>query len=739
MKIEWISKFILWVLLIGFAVIFEVSGQCSNCTVTINGNDVPIGAMVNGSVVCISGNRTNPISFNNRNNISICIADGATWNGNAQQLSGLSGIENFGFLQVNSDFNGNWTINNYSQFTFSGNINSNKAINNFGEMTISGNTTISSNSTLNSNGILNITGAVNFNSNANVTLKGNTSIGGSVVVNANTSINFAGNLSVGGAMQLNSNSQISNLNSNHCNSITVNGAFSNNGQITGNNLGPAGSPLNVNKAPTGNALAGGAVIGSCPTRNCVQQEILQTSNGYDVVYIFSCSDTFVVPPVPSGEEILDISVAVVAGGGGGGLGEAAGGGGAGEIIRRDAIPLVVGGAYPVVVGAGGTGSSALNSRGNNGNVSAFFGVVSLGGGGGGSSSSGARNGAMGGSGGGAAANNGAGSGAGTRGGNNGSNTRQGGDGRRGGNGNQLNGGGGGGAGGAGGNGANNNPGSGGNGIALDILTNVPNIQNAFGGGGGSTGRNPANQYGRGTGGRFSGIDLGGDGEGTVENGLGGAGRANTGSGGGAGRNSGGAGSAGLVVLRISFGILPIDFLLFDADFIEKDRWVELSWQVADSEIDTQFDIERSVNNLDNWQKISTQGHLGYADKNLPLGGGMLYYRIKQFDQEGNFNYSRVISVRLPSIQISQGVWRAFPNPTNGDQFRLDLLDFERYAGEELEVKLVSPTSGIQILKGLDLDSISSFLQEKLKQSPKGVYVVEISWGNRVEHIKVLKQ
>lgn len=738
MKFKLINKLTIWFFLIGFSAIFEVKGQCSNCTVTINGNDGPIGSIINGSVVCISGNRTNPISFNNRNNISICIADGASWNGNVQQLSGLSRIDNYGSLAVSGDFNGNWVINNFNQFTYSGNINSNKAINNFGQMTISGNTSISSNSTLNSNGILNITGAVNFNSNANVTLKGNTSIGGSVVVSSNTSINFAGNLSVGGSLQLNSNSQISNLNSNHCNSITVNGAFSNNGQITGNNLGPAGSPLNVNKAPSGNAIIGGASIGSCPSRNCVQQEILQTTNGYDIVYIFRCSDTFVVPAVPSGEEILDISVAVVAGGGGGGRGEAAGGGGAGEIIRRDALPLVVGGTYPVVVGAGGTGSSALNARGNNGSVSAFFGLVSLGGGGGGSSSSGARDGASGGSGGGAAANNGTGSGAGVRGGNSGSNTRQGGNGSRP-NANQLNGGGGGGAGGAGGNGANNNPGTGGNGIALDILSSVPNIQNAFAGGGGSTGRNPSNQYGRGTGGRFSGIVLGGDGEGTEENGLGGSGRTNTGSGGGAGSNSGGAGSAGLVVLRISFGILPVDFVQVEAEFIEKERWVGLSWQVAVSEIETHFEVERSVNDINNWQKISKQDHLGFTDKSLPLGGGILYYRIKQLDQDGNFNYSPVVSVRLPSLQVSQGVWRVFPNPTNGDQFRLDLLDYDRYAGEELEVKLISSTSGIQIVKGFDLDSISSFLQDKLKQSPKGVYIVEVSWGNRVEHIKVLKQ
>jgi hypothetical protein len=739
MRINLINNFIVWVFLFGISITHQANGQCSNCTVIIDGNTAPSGAILNGSVVCISGNRTNPISFSNRNNISICIADGASWNGNAQQLSGLSRIDNYGFLNVTGDFNGNWTINNYNQFTFSGNINSNKTINNFGEMSISGNTVISSNATLNSNGFLNISGAVNFNSNANVSLQGYTSIGGSVAVSSNTTINFSGNLVVGGAMQLNNNSQISNLNSNHCNSIIVNGAFSNNGQITGNNLGVAGSPLNVNKAPSGNAITGGAAIGSCPVRDCIQQEILQTSNGYDVVYIFKCTDTFVVPTVPSGEEILDISVAVVAGGGGGGLGEAAGGGGAGEIIRRDAVTLAVGGAYPVVIGAGGSGSASLNSRGVNGKISSFFGIVSQGGGGGGSSSSGARNGAMGGSGGGAAANNGQGSGAGTRGGNSGSNTNQGGNGSRGGNGNQLNGGGGGGAGGSGTNASNNNPGTGGNGIGLDILTNVPNIQNAFGGGGGSTGRNPANQYGRGTGGRFAGIDLGGDGDGTLANGRGGPGTANTGSGGGAGRNLGGAGSAGLVVLRISFGILPVDFYSFSASYLDESMSVKLEWLTADTEKEVIFRIERSLNDVNHWEQVGHQTTFEYLDKDLPLGGGMVYYRIKQIDEDGNFNYSKVVSVRLPSYQVTNGVWKVFPNPTNGDNFNLELLRLDQFEGEIIEVKLITPNSSIKHFKGALVRDISAQIHGHLQNSPKGVYVLEISWGKKIEYIKVLKR
>ena len=726
----------------------ELSAQCASCNVFIEGNAAPSTAINNGSVVCISGQRTTPISFNNRNNISICISSGSSWNGSFSQLSGLNRIENFGSLQVNNDFNGSWTIDNHSSLTFSVNINSNKTVNNYGEMIVPGNLIVSSNAKLNSNGNLSVGGAVTFNSNSHITLVGNTDIAGAAVINSNVTVNFSGSLSVGGALQLNANSEIKNLNSNRCNGIFVGGSFSNNGVINGSNLNDSGSPLRVNKAPSGNALIGGASVGNCPASDCLQLEIIETPSGYDAVYIYRCSDTFVMPSLDIDEEIVDVMVSVIAGGGGAGMGEAAGGGGAGAITNRDGVPLTVGVSYPVGVGSGGPGSNSLNQRGLNGTFSSFFGINSLGGGGGGSSSASMRNGAAGGSGGGAAANNNPGNGAGVRGGNSGNQTNFGGNGSRGGNGNQLNGGGGGGAGGPGSNGANNNPGNGGNGISLNILLNIPNIQNGFAGGGGSTGRNPAQIYGSGTGGAHAGIPLGGDGDGTLTVGVGGSGRPNTGSGGGAGRNNGGAGSAGIVIIRISYRILPVEYQYFEANFRQEEKLAEIRWATGKEWENSHFEILRSLGDLKNWQTIGTIEGVGWSDalvpysfkdKSLPLKGGLAYYRLNQVEFKGKSQLSKVISVKIPSLQVTNDVWRVFPNPNSGNRFTLEPLDTSKYKGEGLRIRLILPPTVYQVFEGNDLRIISEQIREKLKNSPNGLYILEIFWDDKVEYTKVLKK
>lgn len=726
----------------------ELSAQCTSCNVNIVGNAAPDAVIGNGSTVCITGDRTVQISFNNSNNISICIGSGASWNGDFSQMSGLNSIENFGSLHIGNDFNGNWTIDNYSYLSFSGNINSNKTINNYGEMVVPGNLIVSSNATLVSNGNLSIGGSAIFNSNSAITLEGNTDISGATTINSNVSVNFSGSLFIGGSLQLNANSEIINMNSNRCNGIIVAGDFNNNGVINGNNLNDSGSPLHVNKAPSGNDLIGGAVVGNCPAPNCLQLEIIETPSGYDAVYIYRCSDTFVMPSLDIDEEIVDVMVSVVAGGGGAGRGEAAGGGGAGAVTNRDGLPLMVGASYPVGVGSGGPGSNSLNERGSNGMISSFFGINSLGGGGGGSSSSSMRNGASGGSGGGAAANNNPGNGQGTRGGNSGSQTNLGGNGSRGGNGNQLNGGGGGGAGGPGTNGANNNPGNGGNGVGLSILLNIPNIQNSFAGGGGSTGKNPAQLYGSGTGGSFAGVALGGDGDGTLTVGKGGSGRANTGSGGGAGSNSGGAGSGGIVIIRISYRILPLDFTYFDAKFIKEEKATRINWTTAGGWGSSHFEIHRSLQNINNWEKIGSVDGKGlsniseeysFRDENLPLMGGLAYYRLMHVGLNGQYHFSKTVSVKIPSLQQIEGTWRVFPNPNNGQFFNIELLDDRAYHGEDISIKIISTTSSNKVIIGKDLHLISGLILEELNKAPKGMHILEISWGSNLEYLKVMRK
>jgi hypothetical protein len=230
--------------------------------------------------------------------------------------------------------------------------------------------------------------------------------------------------------------------------------------------------------------------------------------------------------------------------------------------------------------------------------------------------------------------------------------------------------------------------------------------------------------------------------------MGGSGRANTGSGGGAGRNNGGAGSAGMVIIRISYRILPVEYLYFEANFRREERLAEIKWATGKEWENSHFELQRSMGNVKNWATIGKTEGVGWSDvpveysfkdKTLPLVGGLAYYRLKQVDFNGDSHLSKVIAIRIPYQQVTNDVWRVFPNPNSGDQFSLDLVNLSEYAGEDLRIRLISPTSGNYFLEGKDFRKISEQIREQLLKSPNGVYILEISWGKKIEYIKVLRK
>ncbi|QYH37815.1 T9SS type A sorting domain-containing protein [Algoriphagus sp. NBT04N3] len=747
------DKFIyaLTILLLIIFISDSIYAQCNSCDVIIDGNNAPSGTIQNGSLVCIRGDRTSNISFNNRNNISICIEDGASWNGAYSQLSGLASLSNYGNLSISNSPNGNWSIFNYGVLNWNSTISSNKSIYNYGELNFGSGLVVSSAATLISNGTVNFSGLTTFNSNSIIKLIGMSNFSGSVILNSNTIVELAGNLAISGTLQLNSNSQIRSLNNNVCNSLNVGGTITNLGTISGSGLQIPNSPLYVNKAPVGNGLSDGATVGSCPTASCVEMIEITTSTGFDRVYIFNCTDNLILPELLPDEQIIDVSATLVGGAGGGGFGEAAGGGGSGGITSSNAISLLVGRRYPVAVGPGGFGSTQNNSPGRDGLESSFFGLISNGGGGGGSQSSSARDGRNGGSGGGGGANNNPGNGSGNGGaviaGNLGN---QGGNGRRQNN-NQLNGGGGGGAATPGEEGRNNNPGSGGNGISLPILNGVSGVLNAFAGGGGSTGRNPAQQYGKGTGGVFQTTKLGGDGDhlnpgDSNSDGIGGAGLPFTGSGGGAGSVRGGAGSAGKVIIRVSYRILSIDLSGIQVSWNKEQNSAELRWSISGLNEDITMVVQRGLNQIKSWENLDSlvvqsgkEGLMNFKfyDDKLYNEEGYAFYRIKLYNKDKFEGYSNTVSLKLEPPKLDAN-WRVFPNPVGNSDLQIT------YRGDENKLKdgvivLMSDYSGrIKSSQFFNIEDIKNWVNENLIQSGQGIYFLKIQSAQFTETFKIFK-
>lgn len=196
-----------------------------------------------------------------------------------------------------------------------------------------------------------------------------------------------------------------------------------------------------------------------------------------------------------------------------------------------------------------------------------------------------------------------------------------------------------------------------------------------------------------------------------------------------------------------FNILPVEFVYQEARFLRQTRSAFITWATAKEWESSHFEIERAVKGVE-FEKIGEVNSAGWSDavieyefedSQLPLSGGTILYRLKQVDLNGTYVYSDVMSVRASGIEFTSGVWRAYPNPTNGQQLRINLLDRSQYEEEKITFRLVHPSAQSQFMAVTSEEEMNSALAQMVGRIPKGVFVVEIQWGQKVEHIKVLKQ
>ncbi|HSI77728.1 MAG TPA: T9SS type A sorting domain-containing protein, partial [Lunatimonas sp.] len=185
----------------------------------------------------------------------------------------------------------------------------------------------------------------------------------------------------------------------------------------------------------------------------------------------------------------------------------------------------------------------------------------------------------------------------------------------------------------------------------------------------------------------------------------------------------------------------------EALFLRQKRASEISWATATEWESSHFEIERSMGATDDFKNIGAVAAMGwkdsiteyeFIDEDLPLFGGNLLYRIKQVDINETYAYSDVMSIHTPEVELTKGVWRAYPNPTHGDQLRIGLLDKSQYDAEKISFRLIHPTVQSQVTNVDSEAEMNEALVTMTGHIPKGVFVVEIQWGQKVQHIKVLK-
>lgn len=190
-----------------------------------------------------------------------------------------------------------------------------------------------------------------------------------------------------------------------------------------------------------------------------------------------------------------------------------------------------------------------------------------------------------------------------------------------------------------------------------------------------------------------------------------------------------AGLAGPTSVADLLTILPVEFISFQA---KTDRnKVMLEWATATESNNSHFEVEHSLNGKD-FKKIkeikgagTTQVRQDYSYEYRQGVGGLNYYRLKQVDYDGQFEYSEIISI---NVNAPKAQYTLFPNPVSSN-FVIQTATGDTPAGLKLlnqlgqEIRLDSDTERVVLPAGLK----------------KGLYVLQFELNGQAFSEKLLIQ
>lgn len=186
--------------------------------------------------------------------------------------------------------------------------------------------------------------------------------------------------------------------------------------------------------------------------------------------------------------------------------------------------------------------------------------------------------------------------------------------------------------------------------------------------------------------------------------------------------------------------LPVEFLFFEAAY--ENGAVLLEWATATEITNQGFEVERSVDGESFIRVGYVRGHgdskeridYNYSDSDIPPNSGnSMYYRLKQVDYDGRFDYSKVVMV---SMEISQSMIQdVSPNP-----FESSLLVNMIAVHEEVVKVDIYDSDGKNMMSGvMPVFKGKNMLDVRhLNPIPKGIYILNISGAEFVYRQRIVK-
>jgi hypothetical protein len=184
-------------------------------------------------------------------------------------------------------------------------------------------------------------------------------------------------------------------------------------------------------------------------------------------------------------------------------------------------------------------------------------------------------------------------------------------------------------------------------------------------------------------------------------------------------------------------LLLIELLSFTA--VAKEAHVQLNWATASETSNDYFTVERSTDGI-NFETIAIVDGAGNSSEILNYSAvdnaaldGIAYYRLKQTDYDGQFDYSNSVAVKFENR--NDFIFNIYPNPNNGQKFNLHipknnaevLIAVYDMLGKKIYSKVI-----ITSINGNDVYTINLF--RKLNH---GVYLITVTSSNKTYNKRLI--
>lgn len=186
-------------------------------------------------------------------------------------------------------------------------------------------------------------------------------------------------------------------------------------------------------------------------------------------------------------------------------------------------------------------------------------------------------------------------------------------------------------------------------------------------------------------------------------------------------------------------LLPIELISFEATANEKN--INLTWSTATEVNNSGFSIERSTdgNNFNNIAWIEGAGDsyskIEYAfEDNDVRSNKNYYYRLKQLDSDGAFEYSPTIISKIKKDH-NTSIGKFYPNPSNNGRSTVNVT-----VPQEMDyiVNIMSTQGQILATKIQSLATGDNQLEVDLSQFAHGNYIIGIESKNQKIYRKLIR-